>query len=426
MCCFSRAVSSVGATQIFARRLDDGPRQALVYSMTLSFSEELAMILPLPVATAVDHIEFLNLSHYRTFFSDLAKCFPPPKPPPGVLAATVRTAPPPQQLAVHDVGDYVASFVPQARDFERLDPRFRLPTSLAELHDEYADWGFAVFQLKPGRRPSPAQTTQTTQTTQTVQPMAFTFASRRPDAIFFPTLHIHDGQSVEPLAQFDHQLTLQTADPLLAQTLRWRQSEHRVGKFVSPAKTGVLTAPKDIAHRTLFIGKLPNQDTWIEPPVCSGLDRLSGRGERFSFTLDVSAVYRPATSDKERRQKRVAQSQIDALHAGLQTGLSELCRTKSDAWGLTTPPPPTFWQRLRGDEIPRLWLSGRTPFVLGPNGLEALPAGTPGPYEIEIGAETEAVPRQTVSFRFARIPSAEIVEEIERAIAALLDRSLCP
>ena len=41
-------------------------------------------------------------------------------------------------------------------------------------------------------------------------------------------------------------------------------------------------------------------------------------------------------------------------------------------------------------------------------------------------AETEAVPRQAVSFLFARIPSAEIVEEIERAIAALLDRSLCP
>lgn len=390
--------------------------------MTLSFSEELAMILPLPVAKQVasqeDSVEFLNLSHYRRFFTDLAKCFPPPKPPPGILAAAMRSGPMPQTLVVHDVGDYVASFVPQTRDFDRLDPRFRLPTSLAQLHDEYADWGFAVFQLKPSQRPGPAPTPQA------IQPMAFTFPSRRPEAIFFPTLHIHDGQSVEPIAQFDHQLTLQTQDPLLTQTLGWRQSEFRLGKFVNPDKSGVLTAPKNIAHRTALSGQLPNEDTWIEPPVCSGLDRLSGRGERFFFTLDISAAYRPAKTDKERRQKQVARTRIDALHAGLQTGLPDLCRAQSAAWGLTTPKPLTFWQRLRGDEIPRLWLSGRTPYMLGPNGLTAIPVGTPGPYALEIRAATEAVPQQSVSFLFARIPGPAIIEEIETALANLLDRSL--
>lgn len=390
--------------------------------MTLSFSEELAMILPLPVAEQLasqeDSVEFLNLSHYRGFFTDLAKCFAPPKPPPGLQPAGFRLGSRPQTLVVHDVGDYVASFVPQARDFDRLDPRFRLPTSLAQLHDEYADWGFAVFQLKPGQRPGRAPTPQT------IQPMAFTFPSRRPEAIFFPTLHIHDGQSVEPMAEFDHLLTLQTQDPLLAQTLGWRQSEFRLGKFVNPDKSGVLTAPKDIAHRTELRGRLPNEDTWLEPPVCSGLDRLSGRGEHFFFTLDISAAYRPARSDKERRQKQVARTRIDALHTGLQTGLPELCRAHSDAWGLTTPKPLTFWQRLRGDEIPRLSLFGRAPCLLGPNGLSEIPVGTPGPYAIEVGAATESVPQQCVSFLFARIPSPAIIEEIERALANLLDRSL--
>jgi hypothetical protein len=48
MCCFSRPVISVSATNIFARAAEDG-RQFLVYSMTLNAKDDLAMVLPLPV-----------------------------------------------------------------------------------------------------------------------------------------------------------------------------------------------------------------------------------------------------------------------------------------------------------------------------------------------------------------------------------------
>ena len=48
MCCFSRPVDSVSATNIFARS-GAGGRQLIAYSMTLRAGEDLAMILPLPI-----------------------------------------------------------------------------------------------------------------------------------------------------------------------------------------------------------------------------------------------------------------------------------------------------------------------------------------------------------------------------------------
>lgn len=416
MCCFSRAVSKVGGTQIFARPLGDGQRQALVYSMTLSFAEELAMILPLPIDRPDDNaVDFISLSGYRTFFADLEKCFPPPKVASGALAAAGRRAPQPQPLTVHEVGDYIASFVPCARDFARLDARFRLPMSLAKVHHEYADWGFAVFQLRPHARDSQPQT---------VQPMAFTFRSRRPNAIFFPTLHIHDGKSLAELASFDHVLTLQTRNALLQETLRWRRSEHPVGRHVKTSRTGEITEPEDCAHRTQLLGELPNEDTWIEPPVCSGVEKLTGKGVHFAFAIDASAAYRPARDQRSRRWRAVARSRIDALHDGMLAGLSALTSEKASAWSLATPKPPTLWERVRGDEIPQLWLSSHRAFMFGPNGPEVVAPGSLGPFQIDIAAETDQVPRQTVRLIFARVPSETLIAEIELALANLLDRSV--
>jgi hypothetical protein len=49
MCCFSRPVEHVSNTSIFARPVAKG-RQALVYTIQLNAREDLAMILPIPVA----------------------------------------------------------------------------------------------------------------------------------------------------------------------------------------------------------------------------------------------------------------------------------------------------------------------------------------------------------------------------------------
>ena len=81
MCCFSKPVSSVSDTRIFARA-DEGQREFLVYSMSLEAKQDLAMILPLPVAagTGEKGVEFINLEGYPDFFADLLKGFPVPPP----------------------------------------------------------------------------------------------------------------------------------------------------------------------------------------------------------------------------------------------------------------------------------------------------------------------------------------------------------
>lgn len=122
MCCFSGPVHDVSATRIFARHLG-GDRQALVYSMNVEVAEELAMVLPLPVAAGAgeDALSFVDLSAYPTFFGDLADAFPVRRSGSrGGQMAAVRAMP---TLAVHDVGDFVASYVPTPRDFDRLDRR---------------------------------------------------------------------------------------------------------------------------------------------------------------------------------------------------------------------------------------------------------------------------------------------------------------
>src|SRR5690606_16069404 len=97
-------------------------------------------------------------------------------------------------LAVHEVGDFVASFVPTLADFRRLDPQFVIPQESWDKIPEYSDYGFAVFQLKS--------------LVGNPHPMAFEFTTRWPDRIFFPTVHIHDGE-VHDREEFDHTLYLQ-------------------------------------------------------------------------------------------------------------------------------------------------------------------------------------------------------------------------
>ena len=86
MCCFSRPVQHVSATNIFARGSAEG-RQYVVYSMTLKAADDLAMILPLPVPehTADDAVKFINLEKYADFFKDFHKGFD--LPPSGGLRA---------------------------------------------------------------------------------------------------------------------------------------------------------------------------------------------------------------------------------------------------------------------------------------------------------------------------------------------------
>ena len=254
MCCFSSAVELVADTKIFARLTESGS-QFLVYEMTYEARQPTAMILPLPTELPAreNSVTFIALDGYRNFFVDLASAFPSG----GGLACGggmhVNSA---IDLQVHDVGDFIASFVPTISDFARLDPRFAIPQSTWEKIPGYSDYGFAVFQLKElAGRP---------------HPMAFEFKTRWNDRVFFPTVHIHDGE-VHTHEDFDHMLFLQHAgfDSVVGsyvhayakdRTTGLIRSKHAARKFSSINQAQGILEPSLLLHRLDLEGSLPNED----------------------------------------------------------------------------------------------------------------------------------------------------------------------
>ena len=245
MCCFSREVRMVADTNIFARA-SKGGRQFLVYSMRVDAPKELAMILPIPVPakSAEDAVKFISLKEYDAFFTDLKKCFPEP-PPPSPSRDSKRPAPKAAALPVVEVGAFAASFVPSIGDFERLDERFRLRSEVWKSLPQYSDYGFAVFQLKEGE--------------QKVHPMAFEFPRRKADKLFFPTVHIHDGQ-VRLKARFDHALYCQVDEG--TSTVEWDESPGHARQSVKVEKAQGLIEPDAHVYRRRLVGMLENADTW--------------------------------------------------------------------------------------------------------------------------------------------------------------------
>ena len=118
MCCFSQAVLEVSGTQIFARP-SQGTAQILVYSMSLQSEQEVSMILPLPVPPGCPEnaVRFINLEAYPEYFTDMDALFPEPMTL-GIDRSLGEARAP---LAVHDVGQFEASFIPSIPDFSRLD-----------------------------------------------------------------------------------------------------------------------------------------------------------------------------------------------------------------------------------------------------------------------------------------------------------------
>src|SRR4051812_41308571 len=111
----------VSATSIFARM--DGAEQVLVYSMKLSVAGEVAMILPVPVAPGAgeDALRFVNMEKRPRFFDSLRQLFDIAQPlarKGGLRLGLLPVARP--RLVVHEVGAFVASYVPSRDDFDRL------------------------------------------------------------------------------------------------------------------------------------------------------------------------------------------------------------------------------------------------------------------------------------------------------------------
>ncbi len=249
MCCFSREVLSVSGTNLFARLEPDG-RQHLVYAMTVHSEQEVSMILPVPVKEGSGEaaMTFIDLSGYPEMFQDMARGFPIPRSGGDPFGAAPAA---PKPLKVERVGAFDASYVPTVADFGRLDARFRLPDGIWEKLPGYAAFGFAVFKLRKGRRD--------------YHPMAFTFPSAVPDRLFFPTLHIHDGE-IHEKAHFDHSLFCQGNG---MKPSEWRESAQLPVQFMKSGKTQGIVLPGHHLYRRQLQGELANTDWLVKarPPV---------------------------------------------------------------------------------------------------------------------------------------------------------------
>ncbi len=244
MCCFSGPVDRVADTKIFAR-LSGAGTQFLVYSMTYAADREVAMILPLPTASRSDGaVQFISLKGYADFFEDMNKGFPETRTRGGGgFGGVARSA-----LPVYEVGDFVASFVPARGDFRRLDGRFTLPRQTWDKIPAYRDYGFAVFQLRTATRGK------------RVHPMALAFETRMPGALYFPTVHIHDGQ-VHPREHFDHALYFQARRP--AEGGRLGVSTENAARFLDVEKAQGIVAGAEKCFKRSLQGALPNRDTLV-------------------------------------------------------------------------------------------------------------------------------------------------------------------
>ena len=259
MCIFSDPVIHVAMTRMFARM--QGPRtQYLAYQMTLKAEHPVAMILPLPVAPGAGDaaLEFIDLSGYGDLFDRMRKAFVWHSF--GMPATRSKPAP----LPVVEVGDYEASFVPSLADFDRLDRRFRMPRVVVDA-TVHATYGFAVFQLRAGRGPS--------------HPMAFRFESALPHALYFPTVHVHDGKLPER-ADFDHALFAQHPKD---RYFRFDKDNYagfsvEAHKLIDVGRTQGLVEPDLMLQYIPLEGQLPNRDTLL------ALDYVyegEGRPDRF-------------------------------------------------------------------------------------------------------------------------------------------------
>lgn len=207
------------------------------------------MVLPIPVRAGVpeNDVQFVNLKEYADFFKDLQKGFPVPVASKSRSKSAVTTAPA-AALEVYDVGDFEASFVPTVKDFARLDKRFQLPEGTWEKLPQYKNYGFAVFKLKAGAK--------------TVHPMAFSFSRADASKLFFPTVHIHDGE-VHKKAEFDHVLYVQPRTNQSLELRGWEESESPAGNFVDQKKAKGLVAANEHCYRKAMHGMLANADTWV-------------------------------------------------------------------------------------------------------------------------------------------------------------------
>ncbi len=194
MCMFSGSVSSVSQTKIFVAPLTVSGKQITVYSKKVTLGaktdKHVAMVLPFP--TKDGSCQVVDLSKYKTIFSDLDKLFPAPKS--FVRSSTdsfggSRSLP---MLAVERSGSYQYTVVPSWNDLDRVQSNvFNVDLAaiktMTQQHYLYG-FGFLVCIIDQSAE---------------YYPIAYIHDMLPEQCLFVPTRHQH-GKSKETSSDWSH------------------------------------------------------------------------------------------------------------------------------------------------------------------------------------------------------------------------------
>jgi len=95
-----------------------------------------------------------------------------------------------------------------------------------------------------------------------VHPMAFEFVTKEPSALFFPTVHIHDGL-VHPREAFDHALFFQTRRQITGAPARIAKSQDVARRFVDIERAQSVAVGDALCYKMGLHGERKNQDTFV-------------------------------------------------------------------------------------------------------------------------------------------------------------------
>lgn len=247
MCIFTFP-TEVSNTRIYARESPraGGRHQFLVYQMVAQASQDLAMILPLPVPTGTreSEVHFLAMDHWPQLFEHFNQLFPSLSMSLkfSLFAPFMKRAEGAYLRRV-EVGDYEASFVPTLAHFDQLDPWYCLPPETWNQLPRYADYGFAVLQ------------------TQTRHPLRPSHGLRISTPRYGPTLLSHRAHPRRPGA-FRSRLQTDLRPPGW-KTGFWHPYDHPSICALEPHERPFLDLMRSL-HRTRLTGVLPNEDTWLK------------------------------------------------------------------------------------------------------------------------------------------------------------------
>lgn len=247
MCIFSGPVYEVSNTKIYCRIKED--EQTLVYSMKAGFFDPVAMILPIPVSSRMENaVKFIDLKAQSDFFKVLDTPFK--EVTRGISSRSLGGAV--GTLEVHEVGNYIASFVPHRLHFSRLDEAFRLEETVWDNLPHYKGSGFVVFQL-----------IKNSSDVNDYHPMGFTFPTKDKDKLFFPTVHVHNGKVPEKEV-FDHALYFQTDREVKGCIKSDAVANHysRISSFIENDKSGLVDGNAFLYKKGLR-GLMENKDIHI-------------------------------------------------------------------------------------------------------------------------------------------------------------------